>query len=168
MQLGNYGQAVLTSGSDLNVASEGPIVAPKGPDLDSGSSLNRASSGSPWPPILSQSIKLFSAHRANGLRQTHVVKVVSNYGSITSAADFQFRSHEYDGIGGYATNVPSAHRPTYNTLDPITWGMQTQIPSQNAQPGEIGTVTVISNGALEYTGGSQTSSLFTPENIGGS
>lgn len=142
----------LTSGSDINQAAEAVVESP-GVDLDSGSAINRAPMYDPWPPLLPSGNKLINGWKNNGLRNVEVVKVPANYGGEGSVPFYGYRYHEYPGVGGLPGPIPSAHRPTYNNLQPISYRLQVLEPKANAQPGELINQTVIQSGPLEFEPG---------------
>src|ERR1017187_3877190 len=84
--------SALAGGSQLNkTAVGGPYRATV---LDSGSSLDVAQAGSPWPPIINGAIKFFTAWRLNRLREISNHNVNGNYGAQTSQANFGYRTFE--------------------------------------------------------------------------
>ena len=157
---------ILTSGSAWSRASESGVNLTN-PSLTSGSGLNQAQSYAPYPANVDAGYKLQVAFKANSFRDVATVRTPANYGSVTSDSNFQFKSHEYAGVGNYATDLPrTPGRPTYNNLEPVTYGLMVQAPSTQAQPGELALIQSLPNSAVEYnvTG---TASLFAPEPIGG-
>lgn len=91
---------VLTSGSQLNRAADsgaGQPIAPGFPS-DSGSQLNRAQRGAPWPNIIPDGTDNFT----NGTKQpfNRLVEVAhhntpGNYGMMSSLANFSYRHRVY-------------------------------------------------------------------------
>lgn len=142
----------LTSGSDLNEAAEATIQSP-GVGLDSGSAVNRAIIDAPWPPLTPSQTKLSNGWKSNGLRNVEVVKVGANYGGMGSVPFYHYRYHEYPGVGGLPGPIPSAKRPTYNNLEPISYRLQVLDPRNNAQPGDLIQQTVIQSGPLTFEPG---------------
>lgn len=114
--------------------------------LTSGSDLNRPSQQS-YPKLLPSSYKFFSAWRPALLRFVQVVKINPNAGSDMSLARFGWRHREFDGVGNYPGNVPTAHRPTYNTLIPTLFNMRVVNP--NTVKGTP-SLSVIQAGPSEY------------------
>jgi len=143
---------VLTSGSDLNRAAEATIQAPA-VELDSGSSENRAIVYSPWPPLLPAGEQLDNGWKVNNLQEVRVVKLPANYGGLGSVPFYQFRAHEYPGVGGMPGPIPSSRRPTYNNLEPVSYRLEVLNPKTMAQPGELITTSVVQTGDLQFEPG---------------
>lgn len=116
----------LAAGSQINKAAIGGPY--KATELGSGSSLNESQIGSPWPNIINGAIKFFNSWRPNGLREIANHNVSGNYGEVTSKANFGFRSFEFgvDSIGGMPDSdlKGGGHRPEWNNLIPIIWGLR--------------------------------------------
>jgi hypothetical protein len=143
----------LTAGSDLNRAAvswSGRRQALLYP-LPSGSDLNQAQSGAPWPHIINGAVKFFNAWRANGFQGTKQVKINANYGETASLANYGFRGREFGGIGNMPGPDPSAKRPMYNNLVPIVYHMRVVDPRSQAQMGELATYQKLQVGPAEFT-----------------
>lgn len=154
---------ILTSGSDLNQAAVEAQQNP-GVGLDSGSSLNIAEAGAPWPALIDAGYPVQVSHRPNNLHDFTRVSVGANYGAITSDAGFQRRGREFPGIAGMPGPDPSSKRPTYNNLAPITWGLRVVDPRAQAQPDELINWGRIQSNNLEYTTAS-VASLYPNEQV---
>ncbi len=115
----------LAGGSQLNkTAVGGPYAAT---ELDSGSSINVAQKGSPWPPIINGAIKFFTAWKANRLRQISTHNINGNYGSQTGQVNFGWRSFEFAGepnMAGLPVSNVRGNRPEWNNLIPIIFGLK--------------------------------------------
>lgn len=129
----------LTTGSQLNQATKGgPTEATP---LGSGSSLDVAIKGAPWPDIINGAVKFFNSWRPNALRQVANHNVAGNYGSMTSMVNFATRGFEFDGydvggangmVAGYpGTGGPGPKVNTYNTLIPLIYGLRVLNPVAN-------------------------------------
>ncbi len=114
----------LAGGSQLNVAAVGGSY--RATELGSGSSLDKAQEGSWWVPILNGAIKFFNSWRPNQLREISNHNVAGNYGSVTSSANYGFRSFEFgtDSLAGLPLCNVRAFRPEWNNLVPIIYGMR--------------------------------------------
>lgn len=122
----------LTSGSQWNRTTVGGPEKPGG-DFQSGSTLDVAQSGAPWPGIINGLVKFFNSWRPNGLRQIANHNVAGNYGWRTSMANFGFRSSEFAGegmIGLYPSDVLPGNPwiPEWNNLVPIVYGLRVTNP----------------------------------------
>jgi hypothetical protein len=121
----------LTSGSQINKAIEwdGGSVSPAGTPFDSGSAINKARIGAPWPALKDAATKFFNSWRPNNFREIAHRNIAGNYGSMSSVAHFQFRYAEYpNGIAGYPGPVPVATRPMWNNLLPIVYALRVPNP----------------------------------------
>lgn len=128
----------LTSGSQLDkTASGGPYAATQ---LGSGSSLNKAITGAPWPRLIDAAIQLFNSWRPNVYRGISTHNVLGNFGSVTSTANFGFRSFEFgtDTVGLYPAKVIPLNpfRPEWNNLVSIIYGLRVQNPVGNLGPNQ--------------------------------
>lgn len=92
-------------------------------DLTSGSDLTQAAQGA-WPTLLDGNNKYMGGWVRSVLKEVSNRNILGNYGAGSSRANFGFRFHAFEGIGGYpgTGNVPG--RPTYNTLVPITYNQR--------------------------------------------
>lgn len=134
--------AALTAGSDLNRATKPGVQWITGGDsLSSGSQLNRAQIGAPWPSLIDGGFKYFPAWIRNAFHDWFKVSIPANYGGQSSRANFGFNDPEYEPgelvrnsarrgnmlvdagpvVGLYPGPVPNARRPMYNVLAPISW-----------------------------------------------
>lgn len=130
----------LTSGSQWNRTTVGGPEKPGG-DFQSGSTLDVAQSGAPWPGIINGLIKFFNSWRPNNLRQIANHNVAGNYGWRTSMANFGFRAQEFPAdnpiFGGALAGYPCDAIPTYpwapeyNNLVPIVYGLRVTNPVSN-------------------------------------
>lgn len=114
----------LASGSQLNkTAVGGPYEAT---ELDSGSSLDVAQKGSPWPPIIDGAIKFFTGWHRNGFREISNHNVNGNYGSQTGQVNFGWRSFEFgtDSLAGMPVSNVRGNRSEWNNLIPIIFGLK--------------------------------------------
>ena len=126
----------LTTGSQINKATEGGDT--KAAPLTSGSSLDKAQGGAPWPGIINGAVKFFNSWRPNALRQVANHNVAGNYGSMTGLANFGARGFEFDGYSPGGANGKVAGYPNtggtgpevqpYNTLIPIVYGLRVLNP----------------------------------------
>lgn len=132
----------LSAGSDINQAAEGgPTVAAP---LSSGSSLDKAQGGSPWPGIINGAVKFFNSWRPNALRQIANHNVAGNYGSETGKANLGWRHFEYEAyagpngkIAGYpTTGGPNAFVKPWNNLVPIIYGLRVLNPALAGTTGD--------------------------------
>lgn len=140
----------ITSGSQLNRATVGGPERPGG-DFQSGSTLDVAQQGAPWPGIINGLVKFFNSWRPNGLRQIANHNVAGNYGWRTSMANFGFRSQEFPlggpagSLAGYPANaIPSnPWIQEWNNLVPIVYGLRVTNPvgslgdSQSVNPQNV-------------------------------
>lgn len=138
----------LTAGSDLNVTTVGGPS--HGTEIDSGSSLNKAQGGSPWPGIIDGAIKFFNSWRKNAFRQISNHNVAGNYGEETSQANFGFRAQEFPISTGSVAGMPASNvrgfRPEWNNLVPIVYGLRVVNPvgSGNASGYQVQPAKVVS------------------------
>lgn len=111
-------------------------------DLTSGSDINEAAVGA-WPTIVDA---LFLKLRNGGwaksvLHDVSTHKVGSNFGGETSHANYGFRYRAFTGIGDHSSPMPNPHRPTFNDLTAISWGLRVSNPNTKtnttAQKGPI-------------------------------
>jgi len=148
----------LTAGSQINEAANGGGNA-KATPLQSGSSINEAQGGAPWPGIINGAVKFFNSWRPNALRNLANHNVAGNWGSITGLVNFGARGYEFDGydnpMGGVVAGHPfsggqgGAYGPEYNTLIPIIYGLRVLNPNLTAA-GMPGT-TVPNNTVSQFT-----------------
>jgi hypothetical protein len=128
----------LTTGSQINEAAEGgPYNAAP---LASGSSLNKARAGTPWPGIINGAVKFFNSWRPNALREIANHNVPGNYGSITSEAGWYIKGTEFPASTSqalYPGPVPDAWRPMWNNLVPIIFGLRVLNPNIAGQDGNF-------------------------------
>lgn len=106
--------------------------------LTSGSDLNKPAEG-PWAPLIDSSTLIFdsgAAWRPNAFREVTVTKRGANYGSITSLANFGFRSWTYPAngptpsIGMLPGPAPSGRRPMWNNLPPMQYNLRVANPTR--------------------------------------
>jgi hypothetical protein len=128
----------LSAGSDLDVTAEGGPY--QSAPLTSGSSLDKAQQGAPWPGIINGAIKFFNSWRPNALRQIANHNVAGNYGSETGKANFGWRDYEFNDYasaqgGGsqalYPGTVANPFRPMWNNLVPLIYGLRVLNPVMN-------------------------------------
>jgi hypothetical protein len=131
----------LTTGSQINKPAKwGPYVAGA---MTGGSSINKARQGAPWPGIINGAIKFFNSWKPNALREISNHNVGGNYGSETGRANFGWRHFEFDPMQAqalYPGTVPTVHRPMWNVLVPIVYGLRVLNPAQAGQNGIGGQV----------------------------
>lgn len=129
-------EVILTSGSDLNVAA-----------------VSSGNLGNPWPKIVGTFFtRLFKGSwNANNLRQVSNHNVAGNYGSMGGSVGYGFRGREFGGIGNMPGPIRDAHRPTYNNLVPIVYGLRDIDPKQLAQSGELVRLNVLPLGPADFT-----------------
>jgi len=125
----------LTTGSQINEASEyGPYEAAP---LTSGSSIDKAQGGAPWPGIINGAVKFFNSWRPNALREIANHNISGNYGSETGKANLGWRYFEFDNfvgpngkVAGYpSTGRPNSSRPEWNNLVPLIYGLRVVNPN---------------------------------------
>ena len=106
--------------------------------LTSGSTLNRAAEG-PWRPLIDAGAIDFHDNAGwtpNALANPRVIKIGGNYGEVTSIANFNGRrwafpaTEETPEIAFLPGPIPNPHRPMWNNLVPIVWGMRVVNPTQ--------------------------------------
>jgi hypothetical protein len=128
----------LSAGSQLNrYAVGGPERS--GGDFQSGSTLDVAQEGAPWPNIINGLIKFFNSWRPNNLRQIANHNVAGNYGWRTSMANFGFRGSKFPAdapagaVAGYPGNALPGNPwvPEWNNLVPIVYGIRVTNPVSN-------------------------------------
>lgn len=151
----------LTAGSQINESAEyGPYGAAP---LTSGSSLDKAQLGAPWPGIINGAVKFFNSWRPNALREIANHNVAGNYGSETGRANLGWRNFEFNGfqgpnglIAGYPnTGHANPWRPEWNNLVPIIYGLRVLNPVAS---GAQDNVRVPQNVVSQFTSPTQ----FTP------
>lgn len=161
----------LTSGSQLDRTTQ-PTVPPSGPWVrgrfvegltpTSGSSLDRAEVGAPWPNIIDGALKIFRGwFRRKNLTQVRNVNLPGNYGARTSEANFEFKLNQWpDNGSGFALYpeglrgqlIPRTPlRPEYNNLIPVVWGLRVTDPGAQAQKGDLIQVQRVQVGSTDYT-----------------
>lgn len=145
------GRVQLTTGSDLATAAEAPKGPAKGTELTSGSSLDVARQGAPWPEIIDGAYKFFVGWRRNNFRQVFNRNVEGNYGALSSRANYGFKASEYAGVGLTPGPMPVGTRPMYDNLIPILWGLRVVDPMSQAQLSELTNVEVVQIAPAEYT-----------------
>lgn len=120
----------LAGGSQLNrYAIGGPYAAT---ELGSGSSLDKAQSGSWWVPIINGATKFFNSWRPNMFREISTHNVAGNYGAMTSTANFGFLGREFPvSFAGMPDDVIRGNRSEWNNLVPIIWGLRVVNPVAN-------------------------------------
>jgi hypothetical protein len=131
----------LTTGSQINEAAE--YGAYEAAPLTSGSSLDKAQKGAPWPGIINGAVKFFNSWRPNALREIANHNVAGNYGSETGRANFGWRHFEFEAfygpngkLAGYPnTGGPNPHVPEWNNLVPIIYGLRVLNPASAGQTG---------------------------------
>lgn len=105
--------------------------------LTSGSSLNKTAEG-PWAPLIDSFVLLFksgTAWRPSTLHTVTPSKAPPNYGSITSSANFGFRSWTFptggpiSSIGMLPGPIPNPRRPMWNNLPAVLYGLR--VPNTN-------------------------------------
>jgi len=117
----------LTTGSQINEAAVGGPYAAT--ELGSGSSLNKAQTGAWWAPLLDAATRLFNSFRPNDLRAGSTHNVGANYGQMSSLADYGFRGMEFaGGVAGMPASSVRGHRPEWNNLVPIIYGLRVLNP----------------------------------------
>lgn len=89
----------------------------------SGSTYNKTSDDS-WAPLDDYANKQSVTWRTSFLRQEQVVKLGANYGLSGSGVRWYARGREFAGIGGMPGPIPTAHRPTYNNMEPTTYRLK--------------------------------------------
>ena len=100
-------------------------------DLTSTSDINQAAVGA-WPTLIDAGAKFWNGGWRNSkLKEVTNRNLKGNYGSITSQVNYGFRWREFAGIASYPTPVPTPHRPMWNDLIPIVWGLR--IPNPNTK-----------------------------------
>lgn len=106
----------LTAGSDLNRTAEGPWLTL----IDAGSIDYHDNAG--WTP--------------NTLANPRNINVRGNYGEVTSVANFNSRkwafpfTNERPEIAFLPGPIPNPHRPMWNNLVPIVYGLRVTNPTQ--------------------------------------
>lgn len=136
----------LSSGSQLNEATVGGTY--KATPIGSGSSLDVAQVGAPWPNIINGAIKFFNSWRPNAFRQIANHNVAGNYGAQTSLANFGTRHFEFEGfngpqggpIAGYPGAVSNPYIKHWNNLVPIIYGLRVVNPAFAGSNGQYGTL----------------------------
>lgn len=118
----------LAAGSQLNRVAYGGTARALTTALDSGSSLNRAQLGAPWPtPIIDPGIQLDHGFKDNDFKNPAHHNTPGNYGAETSQANYGFRKMEFNGqMAGLPDSSirGNGHRPEWNNLIPVVYALR--------------------------------------------
>jgi hypothetical protein len=173
----------LTSGYQIDPTAYGGEAdnpVPRGrwgtPVFSAGSQLALAQIGAPWPDQINSSVKRFTAYRPNSFREIFAMKVLGNYGGMTSTANFGYRHQEYPasdtyhgGQAGYPGPVPAASRPMWSNLLAIVYALRVLNPTAGGSLNDTTTPAnynsdIYSNPA-EYVPAGTASLVFKGENV---
>jgi hypothetical protein len=143
-----YPQA-LTSGSQLNRAAVGgPSIKPplNRHGLSSGSQIDVAMDGAPWPLTTRSEMEQLANYESGGPLPPRLIEgaahnTPASYGLVGSLPFWGKKANVY-GVGAPDTNgqgsiglypgpVPSGLRPMWNNLVAITWGLRVVNPVAN-------------------------------------
>jgi hypothetical protein len=134
---------------EYSIGPGGPQALPKpvGPTvtlntaaaITSGAQLDGTAKG-PWAKLLDAGAKMWTAWRPNSFHEVMQIKLKANYGEMGGAVGYHWRGYEFPvgnpegAIANYPGSVPTPHRPMWNVLTPVVWGLQVLSPDNlNAQ-----------------------------------
>jgi hypothetical protein len=106
-----------------------PVQLTTAKAITSGAQLDGTAQG-PWKPLLDAGAKMWTAWRRNAFHEVLLLRKPANYGEGGGFINFHWRGYEFPvggetpAIANYPGAVPEPHRPMYNVLTPILWGMQ--------------------------------------------
>lgn len=146
MSVKSFTQAIMTpTGPQDTPVVWGPDMQAIGPDtLTAGSDLDRTAVG-PWPKLLASFSTFWNNFKPQTLKDLTRVKIPANYGELGSAVHWYNRQWEFGNyqdtpqglIAAYPGSANDAHRPMFNILTPVVFGMQvlpeSELQSQSNQ-----------------------------------
>jgi hypothetical protein len=128
---------------EYSIGPTGPNALPRpvGPNvklttaaaITSGAQLDGTAKG-PWSRRLDAGIKMWTAWRPNAFHDLIAPRIPANYGADGGAIAFDWRGWEFPpgnpegSIAMYPGSIPAPHRPMWNVLKPVVWGLQVLSP----------------------------------------